>query len=610
MVNEIVKILLETSIAVSFLIGAMLLLRKIFRKHVNPRIIYSLWLVVVIRLFVPISIPVPYSVLNYAQPVIQQIVPIENPTTIVDHTSTPHAGTSEAVEIPREKDENVLRPGALKDASASKASFNIPLLIFFVWSLGFVVTTTIMVVSNVRIGLALKRSRTYSVPDNVKETYLLLCKDAGCRQLSLTVIGSWTSPCLFGLFRPQIIVPEAALKDRTLFLYAIRHELQHYKQKDFIWNCIRLLCCAVYWFHPFVWLGSKAAAMDCEFSCDAGTLKNLGKQDFKKEYGYALLQILSMSTKRRSAVWHYSAIPMANTKKNMKVRLDLIMNKPKKMIAAVICLLLLMSVAVGCSVAATQKENISTHIMNNNTATEKADKKDIENISSTSMGNVTTINKPEETAAEYKEVNITFIPHETIDKNTFDTESPIISPENGETYPSIRERAQYALRELYNLTGYQAEDCYVFTYDMGGLMHFAYGPDDFGYSSFLWAYTDVFPYGRNPNRTTRPSKIDIYYDYEGGANKYPLIDESLIKKPSNANNMTEEELALWYYDHSSLKTGDVIRIERPNDYRSELPCYILHTDDGLCFEVTLNRYDTTELCSISGPKDLEAEYPA
>lgn len=74
--------------------------------------------------------------------------------------------------------------------------------------------------------------------------------------------------------------------------------------------------------------------------------------------------------------------------------------------------------------------------------------------------------------------------------------------------------------------------------------------------------------------------------------------------------MTEEELALWYYDHSSLKTGDVIRIERPNDYRSELPCYILHTDDGLCFEVTLNRYDTTELCSISGPKDLEAEYPA
>ena len=43
-------------ISLSLLIAAVLLIRGIFRRTVSPRVVYALWLAVVIRMFLPVAL--------------------------------------------------------------------------------------------------------------------------------------------------------------------------------------------------------------------------------------------------------------------------------------------------------------------------------------------------------------------------------------------------------------------------------------------------------------------------------------------------------------------------------------------------------------------------
>lgn len=66
------------------------------------------------------------------------------------------------------------------------------------------------------------------------------------------------SPCLAGLFRPEIyLTPEAAQNPETR-QFVLRHELAHYHARDQLWSLLRLICQCLYWFDPFVWLGRGA----------------------------------------------------------------------------------------------------------------------------------------------------------------------------------------------------------------------------------------------------------------------------------------------------------------------------------------------------------------
>ena len=48
--------MLEYLLSLSLLIAAVLVIRAIFRKTVSPRAIYALWLVVLIRMLVPVTL--------------------------------------------------------------------------------------------------------------------------------------------------------------------------------------------------------------------------------------------------------------------------------------------------------------------------------------------------------------------------------------------------------------------------------------------------------------------------------------------------------------------------------------------------------------------------
>ncbi len=73
------------------------------------------------------------------------------------------------------------------------------------------------------------------------------------------------SPCLDGLRRPAILLPEDAEDNlRETFI----HELAHLQRRDGLWNLLRHSATAVFWIQPLLWLLSKRLEATAEEVCD------------------------------------------------------------------------------------------------------------------------------------------------------------------------------------------------------------------------------------------------------------------------------------------------------------------------------------------------------
>jgi HEAT repeat protein/beta-lactamase regulating signal transducer with metallopeptidase domain len=72
-----------------------------------------------------------------------------------------------------------------------------------------------------------------------------------------------------GVLRPLVVVPPSAERwsdDRRLAV--LLHELAHLRRRDFMAHLIAQAACAVYWFHPMVWLAARRVRAESERACD------------------------------------------------------------------------------------------------------------------------------------------------------------------------------------------------------------------------------------------------------------------------------------------------------------------------------------------------------
>jgi uncharacterized protein (TIGR03435 family) len=103
-----------------------------------------------------------------------------------------------------------------------------------------------------------------------------LALDIGIRRrVEVLMHESLPAPVTCGVVHPAIVLPPDAQNwDAEDLNRALVHELEHVRRADWMSHCLARIVCAVYWFHPLVWMAWRQLALEAERSCDDAVLRH------------------------------------------------------------------------------------------------------------------------------------------------------------------------------------------------------------------------------------------------------------------------------------------------------------------------------------------------
>ena len=102
-----------------------------------------------------------------------------------------------------------------------------------------------------------------------------ICRELECKNHFHVVSDSGqTSPFLFGLIRPTIVLPDTKLPDEEWY-YILKHEISHAYHKDLWMRFACELLLGIYWWNPFLYFLRKQVIELQEFYADKSVMKGL-----------------------------------------------------------------------------------------------------------------------------------------------------------------------------------------------------------------------------------------------------------------------------------------------------------------------------------------------
>lgn len=92
---------------------------------------------------------------------------------------------------------------------------------------------------------------------------------------------SVSGPVTCGVFRPAIAFPAGADSwNHDDLRRAMIHELEHVRRYDCLTHLLSRIGCALYWFHPFVWMSWRRLGLEAERACDDVVLSHGNAADY------------------------------------------------------------------------------------------------------------------------------------------------------------------------------------------------------------------------------------------------------------------------------------------------------------------------------------------
>lgn len=326
---------LEWVLSSCLLILAVILVRTLFGKRMRPGLRYALWLPVLFRLLIPGVIACStWSVLGSVTDLFpNQEIPNSIVTVIGGSNSQVAENDSQLSMSESEQSE----PDAAQyDIHYGGIPITVNDLLNVIWLTGAVVTAAILIISNLRFYMALRKRRK------------LLEIDCPVRVYS---VENLSSSCLF---RNAIYVTAETAADEAQLRYVIEHELSHNRHGDLFWTFMRCVVLTIHWFNPLVWLAAEMSRQDCELCADAGALKSLG-EDKSVEYGSALIQLSVRPTQKSSLLC--ATTTMNSGKRSLKERITMIAHKPQMTAAVLISVILIIVIAIGAALLNSDERN-------------------------------------------------------------------------------------------------------------------------------------------------------------------------------------------------------------------------------------------------------------
>jgi bla regulator protein blaR1 len=237
--------MIETLIATTLLMIAVLALRDVVTRHFGPRIAYLLWLAPALRMALP---PIPAEWVWQAKGPVQSVVVVLEGASSLSFQPTIAVGSG------------IIWLDVILAVWIGGAA------LFFVWhALGYI---------------RFSRRVMAAAEPLFDQDRIRIASSSGV-----------SSPVAFGFVGKTIVVPVdferrfSAVEQRL----ALAHEMAHHMRRDLLINLGALAMLALHWFNPIAHFAHRAFRLDQEAACDATVLEG-ATPDERHAYGSALFK--------------------------------------------------------------------------------------------------------------------------------------------------------------------------------------------------------------------------------------------------------------------------------------------------------------------------------
>lgn len=238
------------------------------RHHVQAKALYVVWLILALRLVVPVDLSLPEPAVTVEAPSYQVSLPAR----------TPSANLPAGAQI--EEPSAVVGQTAPEAASAVR-TIPVTALLSALWLFGVLAAA---LVQGGGYLLARRRLLRDARPDLEAEAGQTAASLGLKRAVPVRRSRQVRTPMVLGLLRPVLLLPEGQAVDEVVLC----HELTHLKRLDLAYKALLVAACWLHWFNPLVWWMSRAASENLELCCDDDVAAGRDAA-FRRKYGELLL---------------------------------------------------------------------------------------------------------------------------------------------------------------------------------------------------------------------------------------------------------------------------------------------------------------------------------
>lgn len=322
------------SATVSAVLLPLLLASRWLQSRVKAKSLYILWLLLAVRLVVPVEITLPKPAVTVQVPQYEVTIPTNRPSgELPDDPLSPVEPNVEPF-LPQTEQEPDLPP---------QTEVPVAVVLGTLWLTGVFAIALIQISSYLVTRRALLRWARPVSPETREQIEYLALRLGLKRTFQVRRSDRVRTAMVLGVLRPVLLLPQEECDPLVVL-----HELNHLRRRDLEYKGLMMAACWLHWFNPLVWWMSRVAGRNLELCCDEDVA---GKENsaFRHRYGRLLLECAA------EGAGPVLSSRFGSSKEELKARLTNLF-VAKKRGRALVCLALACAVLAGGLVACEQTQ--------------------------------------------------------------------------------------------------------------------------------------------------------------------------------------------------------------------------------------------------------------
>ncbi len=322
------------SATVSAVLLPLLLASRWLQSRVKAKSLYILWLLLAVRLVVPVEITLPKPAVTVQVPQYEVTIPTNRPSGELPDDQLSPVEPNVAPSLPQMEQEPDL---------TAQTEVPVAVVLGTLWLTGVFAIALIQISSYLVTRRALLRWARPVSPETREQIQYLALRLGLKRTFQVRRSDRVRTAMVLGVLRPVLLLPQEECDPLVVL-----HELNHLRRRDLEYKGLMMAACWLHWFNPLVWWMSRVAGRNLELCCDEDVA---GKENsaFRHRYGRLLLEC---ATEGAGPVL---SSRFGSSKEELKARLTNLF-VAKKRGRALVCLALACAVLAGGLVACEQTQ--------------------------------------------------------------------------------------------------------------------------------------------------------------------------------------------------------------------------------------------------------------